>query len=306
MKISLIIPTINAEKEIDRLLQSLNNQTMPVDEIIVIDSQSDDDTEAICCKYENVTFIKIQRSQFDHGGTRDYAFRKSTGDFVLFLTQDALPANKQYVEQILAPFRDETVAMASGRQIARKDATEREALIRNFNYPSLSSIKALKDVPVLGIKTFFASNVCSAYRKSAYLQVGGFDSPLLTNEDLLLAARFIHSGYKIAYCAEAKVIHSHNFTLKQQFARNFDIGAFMSMNASVFQNISTTQAGIKMVKQVLAELLKKRKMLQAFYFCCDNGAKLLGYELGLHYHRLSRQLIVSCSANKNFWTKNKA
>jgi rhamnosyltransferase len=306
MKISLIIPTLNAGKEIDRLLQSLNNQTVSLDEIIVVDSQSSDDTEKVCRKYEKVTFIKISRSEFDHGGTRDYAFLKSNGDFVLFLTQDALPIDEYYVERILLPFQDETVAMVSGRQIAKKDASEREILTRNFNYPPLSSIKTKKDIPVLGIKAFFASNVCSAYRKRAYLQVGGFDFPLLTNEDLLISARFIYKGYKVAYCAEAEVIHSHNFTLKQHFARNFDIGAFMSMNSYIFQNIQTSQEGIKMVKQVLSELLRKGHILQAFYYCCENGVKLFGYRLGLHYRRLNRKLILRCSANKNFWIKREA
>ncbi|MDR2058408.1 MAG: glycosyltransferase [Dysgonamonadaceae bacterium] len=301
MKISLIIPTLNAGKGIDRLLRSLNNQTVSLDEIIVIDSQSDDDTEEICRKYEKVIFIKIDRNEFDHGGTRDYAFHKSNGDFVLFLTQDALPIDEHYVEQILLPFQDEAVAMVSGRQIAKKDASEREKLTRNFNYPSHSSTKTKKDIPVLGIKTFFASNVCSAYRKSAYLQVGGFEFPLLTNEDLLIAARFIYKGYKVIYCAEAKVIHSHHFTLKQHFARNFDIGVFMNMNSHVFQNIPTTQEGIKMVKEILSELLKKGRILQAVYYCCENGIKLCGYRLGLRYRRLSRQLVVRCSANKNFW-----
>jgi rhamnosyltransferase len=303
MKITFIIPTLNAGKEIDRLLQSLHNQTVSLDEIIVIDSQSNDDTEKICRKYERVIFITINRSEFDHGGTRDYAFRKSNGDFVLFLTQDALPIDEHYVEQILLPFQDEEVAMVSGRQVAKKDASEREKLTRHFNYPSLSKIKTQKDIPLLGIKTFFASNVCSAYRRAAYLQVGGFDFPLLTNEDLLISARFIHNGYKVVYCAEAKVIHSHNFTIKQHFSRNFDIGAFMRMNSHIFQNIPTSQEGIKMVKQVLSELLKKRYILQAIYCCYENGVKLFGYTLGLHYRRLSRKLILRCSANKNFWMK---
>ncbi|MDR0412991.1 MAG: glycosyltransferase [Dysgonamonadaceae bacterium] len=301
MKISLIIPVINAGKEIGRLLQALHNQTVRADEIIVVDSQSEDDTERICRNDEKVTFVKIERSRFDHGGTRDDAFRRSGGDFVLFLTQDALPADNRYIEQLLIPFRDEAVAMVSGRQVARADATEREKRIRQFNYPPLSSIKTQQDIPLLGIKTFFASNVCSAYRRSAYLQAGGFDSPLLTNEDLLIAARFIHSDYKIAYCAEAAVVHSHRFSLKQQFARNFDIGAFMRMNAPVFQGIRTTREGVKMVKFILGELLKKRHIGQALAFCFENGAKLLGYKLGFHYRHLSRRTIVRCSSNKNFW-----
>jgi rhamnosyltransferase len=191
--------------------------------------------------------------------------------------------------------------MVSGRQIPKSDASPVEKLTRNFNYPPSGNTRTQKDIPRLGIKTFFASNVCSAYRRSAYLRMGGFDHPVLTNEDLLIAARFIYGGYKLAYCAEAKVIHSHNFNLKQQFSRNFDIAVFMSMNSSFFQNISTAGEGIRMVKSVLSALFKNQEIYQAAYYCCECAAKLAGYQLGLHYRKLNRQLILSCSGNKNFW-----
>ena len=236
MKISVIIPTLNAEKEIGCLLQILQSQPVELEEIIVIDSQSDDETENICRSNNKVVFIPIKRSEFDHGGTRDWAFRQSHGDFVLFLTQDAIPADEHYVEHLLRPFQDPAIAMASGRQIAKEDAGTIEKLVRKYNYPSESNVRTQNDIPVLGIKTFFASNVCSAYRRSAYLAVGGFDAPILTNEDMLMAARLIYSGYKIAYCADAKVIHSHHLTLKQQFVRNYNIGAFMRKNKNIFRN----------------------------------------------------------------------
>jgi rhamnosyltransferase len=301
MKVTLIIPTINAEKEIGHLLEAVHNQTVSPDEIIVIDSQSDDDTERICRLYEKVQFITIERDHFDHGRTRDYAFRQSTGDFVLFLTQDAIPVDERYVEQILKPFRDESVALASGRQVAKSDANPAEKWIRVFNYPSTDNLRAAEDIPVLGIKTFFASNVCSAYRKSAYLQIGGFEHPILTNEDLLIAAHFIYGGYKVAYCAEAKVFHSHNFSLKQHFTRNFDIAVFMSMHSQLFQNMHTTKEGIRMVKYVLIQLLKSKHFLQVLYFCWESGVKFLAHQLGFHYRKLSRRMILNCSANKNWW-----
>jgi rhamnosyltransferase len=300
MKTSLIIPTLNAASTIDRLLQSLNQQTVALNEILVIDSQSDDDTEQICRQHKQVSFLKINRNAFDHGGTRDYALRLSQGDFVLFLTQDALPTNERYIEQILRPFQDEAVAMVSGRQIAPDQASERERLTRLFNYPPSSNVKTAKDIPVLGIKTFFASNVCSAYRRSAYLRVGGFDAPLLTNEDLLLSARFIRQGYKVAYCAEAQVFHSHAFTLGQHFARNFNIGVFMSQNASVFQNVPATREGIRMVKQVLSELIRKKLLFETLCYCLETVAKFLGYQSGLHYQRLSARRPLPPSLPKDY------
>jgi len=281
MKISVIIPTLNAEKEIGCLLQCLHNQTVHPEEIIVIDSGSDDETEIICRKDKKVTFISIERSQFDHGGTRAQAFQQSQGDFVLFLTQDALPADEHYIEHLLSPFHDPAVAMVSGRQIAQKQASLIEKWVRDFNYPPKSNVRTKNDIPVLGIKTFFASNVCSAYRRSAYFAVGGFDSPISTNEDMLIAARLIDSGYKVAYCAEAEVIHSHRLSLKQQFVRNYNIGAFMRKNARFFQNVPASSEGMKMARYVLSHLLKEKKIFLSIYFCIECAVKMVAYRLGL-------------------------
>ena len=280
MSISVIIPTRNAEKDIERSLQMLQNQTVELDEIIVIDSQSDDKTESICRRMNKVVFIPVIQSEFDHGGTRDWAFRQSRGDFVLFLTQDAIPADEHYVEQLLSPFQDPEIAMVSGRQIAKKQASPIEKFVREYNYPPESNVRAHKDIPVLGIKTFFASNVCSAYRRSAYLAVGGFNSPIITNEDMLIAARLINSGYKIAYCAEAKVIHSHQLTLKQQFVRNYNIGVFMRKYKNDFRNISSSSEGMKMVKYVLSRLVKEKHIMQSVYFCVECVIKFIAYQLG--------------------------
>ena len=280
MNVSVIIPTLNAEKEIGCLLQMLHKQTIEPKEIIVIDSQSDDETETICRSDHKVVFIPIKRSEFDHGGTRDRAFRQSQGDFVLFLTQDALPCDEHYIEHLLIPFQDPAIAMVSGRQIAQEQASRIEKLVRAFNYPPESNVRTKNDIPVLGIKTFFASNVCSAYRRSDYLAAGGFDFPILTNEDMLIAARLINSGYKIAYCAEAKVVHSHQFTLKQQFIRNYNIGVFMRKYACFFRNMPASSEGIKMAKYVFLRLLKKKHILPLIYFCIECVVKLFAYQIG--------------------------
>lgn len=282
MNVSVVILTLNAEKEIEGLLQILLEQTIEPCEIIVIDSQSDDETETICERYcPKVSCIPILRSGFDHGRTRAQAMDYSQGEFVLFLTQDALPVDKHYIENLLLPFQDPAVAMVTGRQIAREQASPIEKRVRQFNYPPESHVRTQKDIPVLGIKAFFASNVCSAYRRSAYFAAGGFESPIVTNEDMLMAAGFLAAGYKIAYCAEAQVFHSHNFNLKQQFVRNYNIGIFMRRYANAFRGVSTSSEGRKLVKYVLSHLLKEKHFLLAAYFCIECAVKMLAYLSGL-------------------------
>ncbi|MPM65778.1 hypothetical protein SDC9_112680 [bioreactor metagenome] len=151
-KVSVIIPTLNAGKEIEDLLQALLKQNKKADEIIVIDSASDDDTTSICEKYNEVKLLNIERQQFDHGATRAIAFNQAIGEFVLFLTQDTIPADEQYISKLLVPFKDEKVAMVSGRQCAKATSRLSERLAREFNYPLKSNVRSQGDIKQLGIK----------------------------------------------------------------------------------------------------------------------------------------------------------
>ena len=301
--ISVIIPTLNAGLEIEHLLQVLLKQNKKVDEIIIIDSSSDDDTQNICKKYDEVKLLIIDRQKFDHGETRAIALNKAIGEFILFLTQDAVPSDERYISNLLLPFQDDKVAMVSGRQCAKNDATEIEKLTREFNYPEISNVRTEADVPRLGIKTFFASDVCSAYRRSAYEDIGGFDYPIITNEDLVIASKFIYAGYKVAYAADAKVIHSHDYNLKQQFMRNFDIGVCLKVYENNFKNLNVSGEGIKMVKWVISELLKNGNLFSSIYYFFECACKLSGNKLGKNFQKLPYEVVKTFSPNKQYWDR---
>ena len=105
-KISLIIPTLNAEKYIDKLMGIICSQTVVPDEIIVIDSESDDATVELCRKYELIKVIEINRNDFDHGGTRNQAILASTGDIILMLSQDVMPISNNYIQNLIQMKKD--------------------------------------------------------------------------------------------------------------------------------------------------------------------------------------------------------
>lgn len=278
--VSIIIPTLNAEKDIEKLINALNRQTVKLTEIVVVDSESDDSTVEICKKYDNVRVIQIARSEFDHGKTRDMAFRTCSTDYVLFITQDAVPKNELYIEKLLAPFSDNNIAISSGRQIARQDACPMEKLVREFNYPTESYVRSKEDISKYGIKTFFFSDVCSAYRRDLYLELGGFEYPLKTNEDMFFAAKVINSGYMVAYAADAEVIHSHNFTLKQQYNRNLVLSMELENHRDLLNNVSANAEGLRLVKYVSANLLKHGKIISFVHFGFDCCARALGNFVG--------------------------
>lgn len=239
MKTSIIIPTLNAEKYIASLVKALETQTVKPDEIIIVDSESDDRTAEIISGLEGITFIPIKRKDFNHAKTRDMAFRKSTGDYVIFITQDAIPADKYFVERIIQPFSiDDKIAVSSGRQVPRENARPYEKLIRHFNYPPQGKIFSAQDIPEMGIKAFFTSDCCCAYRRDIFLELGGFVFSVRTAEDIIFSAKVINSGYKISYTAGAMVIHSHNLTLLQEYKRNFLTGYELEKHKDIFCGVS--------------------------------------------------------------------
>lgn len=284
--LSVIVPTLNAENLITQLVDSLKKQTITPNEIIIVDSESDDKTTEIASVLEGVTLISIKRKDFNHATTRDMALRKSTGDYVIFITQDAMPADEYFVEKLLQPFSlDDTIAVSTGRQIPRYDAWPFEKLVREFNYPAVSQIRSSADIPRLGIKTFFMSDCCSAYKRDIFVKLGGFSFPVKTAEDLFFAARVINSGYKIAYVHEAGVIHSHNLTLRQQYTRNFILAYEMEKHKDILRDVPVDSEGINLVMHVSRELLKYGRVIWFVRFGLDCVARFLGNRMGKRAYR---------------------
>lgn len=286
--LSVVIPTLNAADEIDSLLDTIEAQSVQPLDILVVDSSSDDGTVDEVAKHPCVNLVRIERKEFNHGSTRDMALRRSAGEFVCFLTQDAVPASNRYLERLVAPFlADDSIALVTGRQLPKADARRFEQLVRKFNYPNVPSVRSKSDLPEYGIKTFFASDTCSAYRRTAYLECGGFDY-VNTNEDMLMAARFIASGLKVAYEPSAEVYHSHNMTPSQQFARNRAVGMFLESHADDLMYASEIGEGGRLVKAVSSELLREGRFSELFAFGFDCCARLLGNRAGRRAARKER------------------
>ena len=288
MDISIIIPTLNAEHEIEALLIALDRQSIQPNEILVVDSASEDKTIELVQKHKRVRLLEIDRQVFNHGTTRDMALNESSGDFVCFLTQDAVPVSDDYLKRLVAPMvEDSNIALVSGRQLPKANARRFEQLVRDFNYPDTPSVRSKDDLKKFGIKTFFASDTCSAYRRTAYLECGGFDH-VNTNEDMLMAAKFIASGMKVAYEPRAEVYHSHNLTPSQQFARNRAVGFFLETHADDLMQASEIGEGGRLVKAVSSQLLREGNLVEFIAFGVDCCARLLGNRFGRRAARKER------------------
>ena len=283
--VSVVIPTLNAEKELEELLRGLEKQTRAPGEILVIDSGSEDQTKKIAGRHERVRIQEIPREQFNHGGTRHRAFSLTTGEIVVFMTQDAVPANERLLERLTAPLREEKTVASYARQIPKADASPRERLVRAFNYPEKSERHTKEDIPAKGIKTFFLSDVCAGYRRKEYEELGGFETDLRSNEDMLYAAGAIRNGYAVAYAADAEVRHSHNLTLKEQYRRNRLQGYEIERHRDLLGNTSSTGEGIAMLKEAAGGLLKQGRLLSIAGLIADCAARYLGSRAGKREYR---------------------
>ena len=259
MLIDVIIPTYKPDDTFKKLVEMLEKQTIAINRIIVMNTE-EKYMEALhigtrfLAEHKKLYIHHLSKKEFDHGKTRNRGAAKSDADVLVFMTQDAVPKDETLIEKLTAPLSDETVACSYARQLPAENATITEKLTRDFNYPADSRYKSKADLSRLGIKTYFCSNVCCAYNVRIFRELKGFVNHTIFNEDMIYAAKVINAGYKIAYAADAEVIHSHNYSGKQQFHRNFDLGVSQADHPEVFEGISSESEGIRMVKDTISKL----------------------------------------------------
>jgi rhamnosyltransferase len=301
LRVSILIPTLNAGKEWSNVLKSINEQLYHFNNKILIDSGSGDNTVLNATEF-GFQIIKIDKEEFNHGATRQLLIKASgDSDICVFLTQDAILASPDSIINLIKAFDDPLVGMAYGRQLPHVNAKPLETHARLFNYPPESEVLSINDLERLGFKLFFCSNSFSAYRKSALSSIGGFPSDSIMGEDAIVAAKMLMAGFKKAYVAEATVYHSHSYSLNEEFRRYFDTRVFHEQNKWMIDKFGKpTGEGIKFLKSELSYVFKN-DFKSIFKSITSLGAKWLGYESGRYYKRFSINTLKRLSMHKYYW-----
>lgn len=305
-KVDIIIPVYKPTKRLFTLLDGLEEQTVAIGKIILVNTEQTY-FDALTTgtdfwqKYKNVIVKHISKREFDHGYTRKRAVKESDASFFVMMTDDAIPADKFLLEKLLLPVREGKAGMSYARQLPGADSGLIEQFTREFNYPDQSLLKSKADMQKMGIKTFFASNVCAAYDRKIYDDLGGFVKHTIFNEDMIYAKGLIDAGYSIAYVAEARVYHSHNYSGLQQLKRNFDLGVSHAQYPDVFEGLKTENEGIRLVKTTCTYLLHQKKPWLIMKLFWQSGCKYIGYFLGKRYRRLPLKAVKACSMNREYW-----
>lgn len=305
-KTDIIIPVYKPTKKLFTLLTMLEKQTVPVNRIFLINTEQKyfDILTAgtdFWQRFKNVTVKHISKREFDHGNTRRRGVKESNSPYFVMMTDDAVPADEYMLEKLLAPLWEGKAAMSYARQLPAENCGIIEQYTRAFNYPPESVLKTKADLPRLGIKTFFASNVCAAYDREVYNTLSGFVKHTIFNEDMIYARELIEAGYGIFYAADARVIHSHNYSGKQQLKRNFDLGVSHAQYPQVFNGLKTEGEGMRLVKKTCGYLLSIKKPWLIGRLFWQSGCKYLGYFLGKRYKRLPIKMVRVCSMNRDYW-----
>lgn len=298
--LSVIIPTLNADDRIERLIASLREQSLKPIEINVIDSSSDDDTVAIAqaagCRVQ-----VIERHLFNHGRARNMAAEEASGNVLVFLSQDALPKDETFLYEISRPIREGKAVAVTARQLAYPGANPLEVYARTANYPAKSHIRNLKDLESMGVMAYFFSNAASAIRKDIIEAIGGFREDVVVNEDMMLCARLLQEGYAVAYQAEAEVYHSHDFNLWNQFGRYFDIGTFFDQAGGPINTQNPIRRGRVFAFGQIRYLIETGQWLWVPVSAFESLLKLFAFLLGKHGKRLPQSVKRNISGQKYFW-----
>ena len=298
---SLVIPTLNAGECWDHWIAALRLQTLQPQSVLVIDSSSDDATVEKS-RAAGFDVRIIPRVQFNHGATRQLAVEAlPDAEIIIFLTQDAIFADEFALDHILSGFKDPVVGIVYGRQLPKPGAGHLESHARLFNYPAVGQVSSLVDAKKLGVRTAFNSNSFSAYRRDVLLAAGGFPQRVIVSEDVYVAAKILLMGWKIIYCAEARVHHSHNFSLLQEFQRYFDIGVFYARETWLAKSLGHHEGeGMRFLKSEWTYLVRvaPHRIPESVI---HTGFKYLGYRLGRMEQLLPNRIKQRISMQKNFW-----
>lgn len=223
--VSVVIPTKNAGTQFKELLKRIRSQTVSNIEIVVVDSGSTDSTVTIAETLAD-TVIEIPPEEFHHGRTRNLGANATSGDVIVFTVQDAMPANAEWLSKLINPIENSTADVTYGNQIAYSDAKPPDRFFYEYFYPDKQVILNESDTVDQGefyLNNIFISDVCSAVSRTVWGDFQ-FQDSVDMSEDKDFAYRIAKEGHTLQYCPEAKIYHSHNYSLQSLFLRRYKDG----------------------------------------------------------------------------------
>ena len=278
MKIDIICPLYNAEKYIENLDKSLKIQKkVELNKIRYILTESNDNTEEYLINNE-IEYCKISKKEFSHSLSREMEALKSTADIIVFVTQDIVIEDEFWLYYLTKDIGKDKIAATYSRQISKYYNIEKYT--REKNYPEKSFVKSKDDINNLGLKTFFSSDASAAIKRDVFVELNGYDNKRLPiSEDMYFTYKLIMNNYKVKYCADSIVYHSHNFKLKELYDRYKLTGMFFKEH-NYLDQYGTNSSGGELAKYILKRAIQDRNIKVLVRWPFDMAARLFGMKVG--------------------------
>lgn len=279
MNIDIICPLYNAKHYIKDLHHNiLKQKNITINSINYIVTETNDGIQKILDSLENLRYDVINKEEFSHSLTRELYARKCDGDILVFITQDIIIEDEKWLYNLTRPIIDNECEASYSRQLCSFNNMEKYT--REKNYPEKSLIKTKDSISELGLNTFFYSDASSAIRKDIFLLLNGYDGKKLpTNEDMYIAYKLIMAGYRIKYCSDSVVIHSHDFTLKETYERYKTYGQFFKQEPYINQ-FGTNKKGAGMASYILKRAIQDKNLKVLIKFIPNMIARFIGMKVG--------------------------
>lgn len=324
LSVSIILPTYNGANTLPGLLESLQRQTYPVLELIVVDSSSSDGSIEILKKYAReglqLRLKQIDLVEFSHSHTRNLAAGLAKGEILVFLVQDAKPADVNWLGNLVSPFKDSDVACAFSRQEARANANplikgDIERCFNSFKSPGLfvtrqNRFEKPDDYAKRPEWFWFNSDVSSAVRSSVFNKIQF--KPVPYAEDQILGKDLIEAGYTKIYVDNSIVIHSHQYSLIQQFKRQFDENRGLRLSTKKFTHVRVYDFIPRIIWRCVCDVryLKKTQekniLYWSFYAIIYNTLRVAGMWCGQYFFALPPIMQVCLSLEHKAYSRNGA
>jgi rhamnosyltransferase len=297
--ISIVIPTKNAGRRFARLLRALaaQDETRPW-ELVVVDSGSTDGTVAIA-EQAGARVHHVRPDAFTHGRARNIGAAAATGDVLVFLVQDAEPADPGWLRRLTSNLERPGVAGAYSRQLPRPAASPMVAYFLLHTYPPVPAVRRPLSSKRARLSDVFFSNVGSAMPRTIW-QRFPFNEQMVMSEDQEWARRVLASGFSLVYDAEACVIHSHDYGIRRIFRRSFDSAA--SLRGVCDDTLGGVAGqGLRYILGEVQYLVQRGLVYQIPYMLAYEASRSLGTLAGRNHHRLPPGLKRYLGLHSMYW-----
>ena len=281
--IDIVCPIYKNSETLEDLVLSFKKQKdVNIKSIVfpmTLSHTEEDDVIRDIIKRYNIISFELEKEQFSHSLTREKAIREyCSSSIIVMISPDIKLANENTFYNLVKDIADKKSVYNFARQICDNKSIEK--YIREKNYPKESYFVSKEDIPNMQFMAYFASDACSAYDREIFIKLNGYQGyDIMMSEDTLYSKFILDAGYKKKYCADAVVIHSHKYTLKQLYKRYYDTGVFHEQ-VNLFNDTKIEGSGKKLAFYVLKQAIKHFNIPVLFRWLPDMSARYLGMKKG--------------------------